>query len=190
MTTSIYFAHHQADYDTDRSMRAIMAVRAALGDDIRIFNPACVVSQRDMSHFCDQVRECDALAFLVCENDTMGPGVAKEVIEAQVHGMPIYGVSIGDGQVTFAPFRFNGVQTIEQAREPIQRSNDVVEESDAAQGSREPEVLSGEPGIILSGEGLNLPDDEVELLDIDDDEMNEAELSVAGYSAATAGRGQ
>ena len=129
----IYFAHCMADYDTLRERLALRLISARF-PDYEIVNPNSPGISGDyethrskddpMLYFRQIVNGCDALAFLYNAGDTrsVGAGVGAEVLEALVHGKPIFfiDISINGDRVAGALDRCSGmpehVLSIEESR--------------------------------------------------------------------------
>lgn len=103
----IYFAHAMTDYGNDREAAALHTLRH---NSVHNFEPMDIINPNDpghqlvckafklsgknaMDYFCALVRSCDALAFMATKYDEIGPGVAKEIIEALVFEKPVFEVT-------------------------------------------------------------------------------------------------
>jgi hypothetical protein len=99
----VYFAHAMTDYHTEREARALASIAAKWPGCI-IVNPARAghanavqvmrtAGHNVMDYFCGLVRQSDAVASMETEDFRIGPGVAKEMLEAAVFGIPLYRVA-------------------------------------------------------------------------------------------------
>lgn len=138
---TVYFAHAISDYDTDRERAAESALRAQFGVVVNPNQQAhrngyavymeSVHSYDPMGFWTNLVRHCDVLAYMPTKDFHIGPGVAREVLEAIVWGKPVFQIDLsGSGTPhllrlnaqTLPPMR---VLTIEEMRERIKTAKEA-----------------------------------------------------------------
>lgn len=132
----IYFAHCKADYGNERERRARMLIRSlprAYMSGEEILNPNNSEYQSEfewhrkvfageddaMIYWRRHVRRCDALAYLVNDDhQTVGARVATEVLEALVHGKPVFAIDLSDdaGFIKRVPALQHRAMAIEETR--------------------------------------------------------------------------
>ncbi|GLQ53579.1 hypothetical protein [Devosia nitrariae] len=89
----IYFARPSALYDTPADVRAYAVL---LTGGYRILDPNQPIHQlgyraTGMAWFLSLIEdEADALAYMTYPDGSVGAGVAREILEAHLHGLPVY----------------------------------------------------------------------------------------------------
>jgi hypothetical protein len=92
-TPSIYFARPTSLYDTPADIRGYAALISA---GYRIVDPNTPLHQlgykaNGMSWFLSVIEdEADALAYMTYLDGSVGAGVAREILEAHLHGLPVF----------------------------------------------------------------------------------------------------
>lgn len=112
----IYFAHPKSTYGSPLEKHAIEEL---LRDGWDVCNPAdhqAGYVERGMQHFLDLATTCGALAYLPFADGSIGAGVAREILEAQLDGKPIFKIDPVTGNVGKLTTPFAGVLTIEETR--------------------------------------------------------------------------
>lgn len=126
MGIRVYFSQHPADFHTDRSSRAVDAIRATFGVALESIIDSSLLEGGDPEFNRARVLECDVVVFLANEDGTMGPLVAADVMEAQVRGTPVYCIVLVQDGLVVRPFKWDSVQTVEASNELIRRTKGAV----------------------------------------------------------------
>jgi hypothetical protein len=124
----VYFAHAMSDYGNARERIALRAIAKHFPGAI-IINPSRsghakavqvmrTIRANVMDYFCALVRESDAVVYMETWDFKIGPGVAKEVLEAHVFQKPIHKVcpftrTVGPAKVA------SNILTIAEMRERL-----------------------------------------------------------------------
>lgn len=90
----LYLAQPVSFYGCARKILTIRRLKALGWDVVDPDTPehACAYREQGMAHFQKVVSECDALAYIPFRNGQIGAGVAREVMEAWVRRIPVYGL--------------------------------------------------------------------------------------------------
>lgn len=93
----IYFAHPVSDYGGPRQAAALAMLEAAGYTVENPDQPHHQVGYKlgGMDYFMRVVDGCAALAFMRFPDGTIGAGVGKEILAAQMAGIPVYDISGG-----------------------------------------------------------------------------------------------
>lgn len=96
----IYYAHPMSWYGTEDEAADLAAIAAAMAPGTEIVNPNTpefskkAIEARDsgdvMYPFRKAVEDCDAIAYRTFNDDSLGAGVAQELLVAAVHGKQIF----------------------------------------------------------------------------------------------------
>lgn len=94
----IYFAHPVTDYGGPRQAAAIVMLERS---GYVVENPDQPNHQAGyklggMDYFMRIVEGCDALAYLRFPDGSIGAGVGKEILAAQLAGIPVYDIGYGE----------------------------------------------------------------------------------------------
>ena len=88
----LYLAHPVTLYGTPAKTALVQGLTACGWDVVDPEGPehGAAYRERGMSYFTDMVATCDALGYLPFEDGSVGAGVAREILEALVRGLPVY----------------------------------------------------------------------------------------------------
>ena len=98
LSPRIYLAHPVTDYGGQRQATAVAILEAA-GYEVEIPDqPHHQTGYRlgGMDYFMRVVEGCNALAFLRFHDGSIGAGVGKEILAAQMAGIPVYDIGYGE----------------------------------------------------------------------------------------------
>ena len=93
MTKTIYFARPTALYDSPSDIRGYAVLLSAGYQIVDPNSPLHQLGYRasGMSWFLSLIEdEADALAYMTYPDGSIGAGVAREILEAHLHGLPVY----------------------------------------------------------------------------------------------------
>ncbi len=120
---AVYYAHPVTDYGTEFEAGAVETLADRFGEVVNPNGPdhaAAYASQR-MGYFQELAAGCDALAFSRFPDESVGAGVAKEIVAASEAGRRVWEYTRNGDVMPSGPDAAGGALSVEETRATIAR---------------------------------------------------------------------